>query len=82
MTRIKAYRGTDLVDLAVTDNRSDILYKEYDKKGSNQDNNARGENNINKDASKLEMMVFNLLQTLEKFIQVSTGGSKGKDNVK
>lgn len=46
MTRIKNYKGTDLVEIAVSSNRSDILFKDY--------TNPEGEDSIPPiDTSKL-----------------------------
>lgn len=61
VTRIKNYKGTDLVEIAVSSNRSDILFKDY--------SNPEGEDSIPAvDTSKLESLAFNLLQLLESYL--------------
>lgn len=33
VTRIKNYKGTDLVEVSISQNKADVLYKEYDHSG-------------------------------------------------
>lgn len=65
--RIKNYKSTDLVQVSLMNNKTDILFKQYDHTPQEDDEeNPNPSNYI--DLSKIESMTYRTIQQIQKYI--------------
>lgn len=64
VTRIKNYRGTDLVEVSINANKYDVLFKEYDHSIKiNDEGEIDDANNEKKiDTGKIESIAYRIIQ--------------------
>lgn len=74
VTRIKNYKGTDLVQVSMSQNKADVLFKEYDHTEVVTDQGQGGEYGHNVDLAKFQSLSYRIIQTLDTYINTKTGG--------